>query len=475
LLTTETRAISTIVIHPRQRQEYIPEEIAKLASSVRRTRGLIHPIVLDPADDSLVAGGRRTQAYLWLQDKYPDEPQWKEIPFIYKDQQDELSRQIDELEENISRLDLQWWERAAAIAKIDELQRKVAESKGETWNMRKTAEMIGVSLGTVSQSTQLVEEAKRNPEIKKKDSLVGAMRELDTQKKIEERKRDIERKTEGRIKTFPAEIIVGDALDLIKKEPDNEYDCITTNFPFGVEYGYSGQAEKLYDDEESYIVDLVRGVVKESYRVLKPDSWFFGFFDVRKATYSNPAVAFFNRVKQVLNAAVDKEAISREIWAETLEMGHKSLGLAHWFEEAGFDYVRVMPIIWAKPNKTQGNIGDPRKGLIVAYEAAILACKGDGVLLKQGRQDIFIVNTLNPNERDFGMQMPVELCAEIISMLTLGKGRVLDPFAGVGSFGEGALNNQCSFKGFELNEERAATGNLRLREHIFAQVEKAAS
>lgn len=464
---TETRPISSIVVHPRQRQEYDPEEITKLANSIRRTKGLIHPIVLDPSDNSLVAGGRRMHAYLHLQSNFPEEEAWKEIPFIFKDQQDELSRQVDELEENVARLDLQWYEQAAAIAKIDDLQRKIAEAKGETWNMRNTAEMIGKSLGTVQQSIEIVKVSETSPSIKGEKTLTGALTKIKTQKQLEQRKKDIERKSEGKIKTFPAEILVGDSRDLIRSEPDEEFDAIVTNFPFGIEYGYSGQAEKLYDDEEDYIVDLVRDVVREGYRVLKPDSWFFAFFDIRKITYSNPAKAFFKEVERL------SPKLPKEERAHVLEMGHKSLGLAHWFEEAGFDYVRLVPVIWVKPNKVAGNIGDPRKGLIVAYEAAIMAAKGDAVLLKQGRQDIFIVNTLNPSERDFGMQMPAELCTEIISLLSLGRGRILDPFAGVGSFGEGALNNQCSFRGFELNPERAEVGNLRLREHVFAAVEKA--
>src|SRR5690606_24171175 len=115
--------------------------------------------------------------------------------------------------------------------------------------------------------------------------------------------------------------------------------------------------------------------------------------------YSNHQREF---VKKVLPLLAGREDLK--------ELAAKSLGLAYWFEEAGYSYVRTMPIIWAKPNKTQGNIGDPRKGLVVAYEAAILAAKGDAVLLKQGKQDLLICDTLLASERDFAMQMPRELC-----------------------------------------------------------------
>jgi hypothetical protein len=474
--------LASIKLGERQRKEYPEEQIQRRADSIQRTRGLLHPIVVDPETGVLIAGGCRTRAYGLLMmraeadrtaGKYVPDDSWMNIPFVYKGQEGEteqareIFKEVCELEENVERLDLEWWERAAAIAKIDELQRRLAESRGETWNMRRTAEMAGVSLGMVQQSVELVRVAAEDPDIKKEETLSGALRKVATRKQIAARQEELDRKQAGLVMTFPAEIIVGDALELIDLEPDAEYDAITTNFPFGVEYGYSGQANEVYKDDEAYIVDLVRGVVKKSYRVLKDDSWFLGFFDIRKATYSNPMAAFFNRVKQMRSETA--EPSTAEMWYETIEMGHKAMGLAHWFEEAGFKYVRMMPLIWAKPNKTQGNIGDPRKGMIVAYEAAILACKGDGVLLKQGRNDLFIYDTLNPSERDFEMQMPVALCREAIALLTLGKGKVLDPFAGVGSFGEGALENHCSFKGFELNPERAATGNLRLREHILAK------
>jgi DNA modification methylase len=351
------------------------------------------------------------------------------------------------------------------------MQRQLAAADGREWGQRQTAELIGVSVGTVNQAKQIVKAAEDDPSIRKEEGLVGALRKVDTKKKLEERKRVLEQKAEGKIVSFPAEILVGDALELIKKEPDEEFDCIVTNFPFGVEYGYSGKADAVYKDDESYIVDLVRQVVKEGHRVLKNDSWFFAFFDIRKITYSNPSRKFATAMMGLLRECLQREVLTLDKHAEMMKLAHESLGLAHWFEEAGFSYVNLMPIIWAKPNKRQGNVGDPRKGLVVAYEAAIIAAKGDAVLLKQGQQDIFIYDTLNPSERDFEMQMPIALCEEIVSWLTLGKGRVLDPFAGVGSFGEGALNKQCSFRGYELNPERADKGNLRLREHVFAKVE----
>jgi len=60
--------------------------------------------------------------------------------------------------------------------------------------------------------------------------------------------------------------------------------------------------------------------------------------------------------------------------------------------------------------------------------------------------------------------MPMSICLEVLNMIVLGGGKVLDPFAGVGSFGLAALEKQCEFKGYELNEKRASDGNMLLNE-----------
>jgi DNA modification methylase len=451
----QTIKISEIRVDDRQRKDKdsadFQRHVEGLARSIMNV-GLIHPITLNEEDNSLIAGECRLEAFKHLG--------LDNIPFQYRKDLTPLQKKRMELEENLHRLDLTWWEKDAAIAELHELQREIAKEEGEEeeWSVRKTAEMVGASVGKVHNALTTHKEIQAKPELKNEKTQNSAIGKIKTEKKMEERKRLLEKKAGGKIKTFPAEIIVGDARELIQQEDDESFDAIVTNFPFGVEYGYSGKADKVYDDEEDYIVDLVRDVVREGYRVLRPDSWFVGFFDIRKITYSNPARAF---AKSFLK---DKDPAVREAAA-------KSLGLTYWLEEAGFSYVNVMPCIWAKPNKRQGNVGDPSKGLVVAYEAFVFAAKGDAMLMKRGRQNLFVYDTLGVNERDFEMQMPNDLCLDVVQMVTMGGARILDPFAGVGSFGEAALDHQCQFRGYELNPKRADDGNTRLKEHVFAKVE----
>jgi ParB family chromosome partitioning protein len=444
--TRITVPYSQINISGRQRKILTEEDILSLAKSIQ-DYGLFNPVLVRKMDDNLyelIAGFTRLQALLSLG--------IEQIPITLSEEADEIVLKEMELEENIRRKDLEWWEKADAVAEIHEMR----QARDPTWSMRKTAAMIGESAATVSQAVQLRNEVQANPEMKGEKTLRGALAKLDVKKKLVEKKADIERRSKGLLPSLRAEIVIGDAAELIKQEPDESFDAVITNLPFGVDLEFKS-GHKPYEDEEQYIIDLVQTIVTESFRVLKNDSWFVAWFDVRKITYSNHQRKLYRMVEN--NDKLKKLAFD-------------SMGLTFWLEEAGFSYVNVVPAFWVKPNKTQGMIGDPRKGMIVAAEAMIIASKGDAFLMKQGRNNVFIYDTLSSSERDYSMQMPVALCTEIVSMVALGGARILDPFAGSGSIGLGALHKQCEFKGYELNPEAAAIGRMLLKEHHLSQTEE---
>jgi ParB-like chromosome segregation protein Spo0J len=412
--------------------------------------GLLAPPVMVPGSEEgklqLVAGFTRLQGMMYLR--------WPEIPYTLLDETSEITLKEIELEENIRRTDLEWWEKAEAIAEIHELRC----AQDPNWSMRSTADLTGEALGTISQSVQLRDEVKANPEIKTEKTLRGALSKLDVKKKLAEKKRDIERRAKGLTPSLRAEIIIGDANELIKLEEDESYDAVVTNLPFGVDLEFKSGL-RPYEDNEQVIIDTVQNIVKESFRVLKNDSWFVAWFDVRKITYSNAQLALYKKL-----AGLGRMKDFKKMFFD-------SMGLNFWLEEAGFSYVTLVPAFWVKPNKTQGMIGDPRKGLIVAAEAMVLASKGGAFLMKQGRNNVFIYDSLVGTERDYSMQMPADLCTEVVSMVSLSGGRILDPFAGSGSIGLGALNRECEFRGFEISEEAASIGNMLLKQHHLAAQE----
>lgn len=432
-----------IEIKPRQRKILTPLQVEEMAASIEKF-GLFSPIVMAPGTEDgklrLVAGFTRLQGMMYLR--------WPDIPYTMLDETDEIVLKEIELEENIRRTDLEWWEKAEAVAEIHELRC----SQDPTWSMRGTSDLTGESMGTVSQSVQLSNEIKLNPELKTEKSLRGALQKLDVKKKLASKKKDIERRAKGLTPSLRAEIILGDAVDLIKLEKDESYDAIVTNLPFGVDLEFKSGL-KPYEDNEQVIIDTVQTVITESFRILKDDSWFVAWFDIRKITYSNAQLALYNKLSGLTRLKDFKK------------MFFDSMGLAFWLEQAGFSYVTLVPPLWVKPNKTQGMIGDPRKGMIIAAEAMIFASKGGAFLMKQGRNNVFIFDSLTGTDRDYSMQMPADLCTEVVSMVTLSGGRVLDPFAGSGSIGLGALNRECEFRGYEINPEAASIGNMLLKQH----------
>jgi len=81
-------------------------------------------------------------------------------------------------------------------------------------------------------------------------------------------------------------IICGDCLEIMPQIPDGSIDCIITDPPYGIDKG------KIIGDES---LDVWIDSLKDSYRVLKPDSFYCVFASVAKLdeVISN-ATKFFN-------------------------------------------------------------------------------------------------------------------------------------------------------------------------------------
>lgn len=440
--------LNEIEVQTRQRKVLTEQDIAEMAASIR-TYGLLNPPLLTRINGKLrlVAGFTRIQGLLQLG--------LTKIPYIVREETDEIILQEIELEENVRRKQLEWWEQSQAIAKIHAMR----SERDPDWNMAKTAHMAGVSKSTVSQAVQLTDEMSANPEILQESTLRGALAKLDVKKKLQHKKEDIARRASGLLPSIKAEVRHGDALELIRQEPDESFDAVITNLPFGIDLEFKG-GKKPYEDEEGMIIELIQEVVKECFRVLKPDSWMVAWFDIRKITYSESQRALYRSLMARKKISPNQEKLLFD-----------SMGLAWWMEKAGFSYVTLVPGAWVKPNKTQGILGDPRKGFIIAQEAMIFASKGGAFLMKQGRNNVWIYDSVSSGERDYAMQMPTALCTEVVSMVCLGGGRILDPFAGSASIGLGALGRQCEYVGFENNSDAVEIGNMRLAGHTLNQQE----
>lgn len=439
------------------------ETLVDLAASISR-HGVLNPVTLTE-DNVLIAGARRLAACQLL-----DRTELRPDEYKYKEDLSEADRREIELVENILRNQLDWAEESRGIAEIHRLKME----EDEEWNYERTAALVGRSKSTVYNSLNIDKELDENPDLEEKSTLTGALREIKEKREMEERKRIVERKKKGRGPSLRADVFQGDARELISEMPDECVDAIITNPPFGVDLALKEagrEPQSVYEDEENYISDLLRIMAHEMYRVLKDKTWLVSFFDIRKITYSNHVDELSEAVLRLtsngaLDAHIPPEGV-KELRATAL----RSRGLAGWLEDAGFDYVQVVPCIWAKPNKTQGLIGDPSKGMITAYEAMIFAAKGDAKLQIKGRNNLFIMDSPPSSERVHPLQMPVKLAKYLCDYTVIGGELVLDPFCGSGAIGLGALERQCEFIGFELNPEFAERAQMLLDEHVYSESE----
>jgi len=248
----------------RQRAEV--KDLDRLADSINEF-GILEPIIID-SDGNLIAGFRRTSAAMLLG--------WDTVPAIRKDDLSELDKKRIELEENIQRQQLTWAEEAKAIAEIDTLRMEI----DPTWSKGQTAEVVGKSQRSVYNAIELAKAMETNPDLAESKTLVGALQRLNKEKQIKAREaRLMASKLSGA--TLNAKINVGDALDLIKKLPDESVDTIITNPPFGINLTYEGHPE-LYEDDPDKVVELVEAMIPHFYRVLKDGSWCIIFWDVLK-------------------------------------------------------------------------------------------------------------------------------------------------------------------------------------------------
>lgn len=444
--TIELLPIQDIVLKDRQRRataKDLEKHIGRLRDSIS-TVGLLHPLTVEDETNELIAGFCRMMACMQLG--------WTKIPVRRRGNLNKMQRKVIELEENLARLGLDWWQKATAVAEIHETYEEM--NPDETWSRKRTAEMIGESHGTVQNSIELKKALDEDPSLKEHKTMVGALGAVKTKKQLDRRRSEIATREASGIElpSLRANIIHGDCLEVLPTLEEESFDACITNFPFGVDLELKGRPQ-VYMDDEDYIVSLVRRSLQKIYRVLKQDSWFVGFFASQKLTYNKMQLHLLNSIKHKLDA-------------EELYIATNALGLQYWLQEAGFDYVASNPCIWVKPNKFQGIIGDPRKGMIIAYEQFIFAAKGDPALMKQGIQNIFVYDTPPASDRVHPLQMPVDLTRRLVELTCVGGSTVIDPFAGSGSIGVGALERECHFTGIEADEEKAGNGNLYLRETL---------
>lgn len=411
---------SELIISPeRQRIEFEPEALTDLANSIAAL-GLLHPIVVreTPSGPVLVAGERRLRAIetLWLLGD-PVRCDGAEIgpnklPVVSLGDLNPLEAEEAELDENLKRQNLTWQERAAAITRLNNLRKAQAAAIGETHQIADTLREIETTDYGTDRKAILLGQHLDNPDVAKAKTVDEAFKVL---KRQEDREKNL-RLAEAvglNYNSSAHKLIHTDCLSWLKTSPDNQFDVILTDPPYGMNaqaFGDGGgklvNSEHHYDDSPAAWNSLMNPFAHESYRVAKPQAHAYIFCDFDK----------FHDLKAMM-------------------------------QNAGW-YVFRTPFIVYKLGS--GRVPLPEHGPRRQYEIILYANKGNRPVT--GIFPDVIPCKLEEN-LTHGANKPVELYVDLLKRSARPGDKVLDAFAGSGTIFPAAHQCKLYATGLELNAE----------------------
>jgi ParB/RepB/Spo0J family partition protein len=400
---------------PTNRFRPVKEKVEDIAQSLA-SFGQLQPIILRPDGEGkyvLVDGLHRfTAAGMNGQ---------LTIDAVLTEEMDPLTLRKIELEVNIQRVDMTWKEKVSAIAALHKLEEET--SPGAT--QASTAAKAGVHQRDVHTAIKLSKMMELFPEIGEAKSINQALSWAESKAGKTLRVHDV-RERKADFAGIEEKIIHGDSVEVIKLLPDEQFNLILTDPPFGINYderkaGTSGAVSAYKDDADSY--NRILTMAEDLHRVITPDGWLVWFL--------GPS------------------------WYETAKIK---------FQEVGF-IVDEIPLIW---DRSEGKAwtSRPDRYFARAYDMALHCIKGNPQVIQRGKPNIIRVPPVGQTEREMLVERPVELYAEIIRRLTVPGETVADFFVGSGSCPAAAASLGRDFFGVELSPERRAYALNKIKAHI---------
>lgn len=406
----------------RYRKDY--GDLSELCYSIK-THGLINPIAVTPSRNNpeiftLVAGGRRLAAMRHLE--------FKEIPVrIFPDALNELDLRILELAENLQRKEMTWFEENNLQRQIHFLQRQKCgepvkgdvEKKG--WSISNTAEMLGVSESQVKQSIQIAEKFEKYApvlgDISKYKTENDARKAIKTVEeamvRAELAKRAAKKNETSNMLSFMSSCYhIGDVIEFLKQFPNETFNFCECDPPYGINLHEVKQNNDCEDYVELAPQDFIiknTELLKEIHRVLKKDTFCVFWFAIHP-------------------------------WIETVY----KLAL-----ENNFTTTRN-PMIWIKK---AGQSLNPSYSLASAFETALVLKKGQPILARPGRINIFDYAPVPANKKFHPTQKPLELYEDIYQTFSFEGAECICPFAGSGASLIGAQLAKRKAVGTDLSKK----------------------
>jgi len=394
-------------------------DIPELAQSIKK-RGQIHPIVVTKTDEGylLVAGERRLRACIFGQ---------MTIDAILKEELTDFQAKILELEENTRRKDIDWEEQCEAVRQIHELMIK---EKGHSykdedggWNLKKTANYLGISIGTAQQDVSLAQRLQDHPELRAK---VQRLNKVSARKYVKQvlEARVLEKSLEKRgIDIGDIKLTNINCIEGIKQLESNSIHCLITDPPFALDKIVKiGGGDNKGKDAAPLQYNVTETNVSDELTLWN--------------TYEN----LIPELKRVLVDGAHFYIFLGFGWyCRLVEMLRKN----------GF-IVDDQPLIW---NKCRTTIPARGAHYMSSYEAILFGHKPpqDRVLFRS-KPNVLSIPALPTNNRVHPMQKPFELLKIFIENSSSPGETVLDCFAGSGSTLLAAHQLQRNSVGFELDK-----------------------
>jgi len=462
-----------IKVADRERKEF--GDIAGLASSIKE-KGLIQPITVDE-DFNLLAGERRLRAV--------KEAGITEIPVIIRSVADHLDSKEIELVENLERLDFTWVERVQALAKIN---RMGIEKHGDKWSIRRLAKMIGGTKSSVHRHLEMARAVSKIPQLADCDTEEEARR---TVARMQEELvvQELQRRIKGQDGELPGDDFLGEG-----KVTDAEYEDIVDDIGKMQREMYAGQdgseEDEAEEEEEETPEARKKRLARQKDLVTKLLAYAAQIYTVQDFFEAPEVEGGYHFIEcdppYGINLQKSKRR-SEEADAETkgnlhayneIDIGEypdfllrvtqqlyehaaKDCWLVFWHgpEWAGHVYgalnqagwkVDKIPAIWYK-----GPIGQtqqPQINLARSYEQFFVARKGEPVLAKPGRSNVFSFAPVSPKQKYHPTQRPIQLMEEILDTFCFPSMRMLVPFAGSGVTLRASILRNIKAAGYDLED-----------------------
>jgi len=452
MIADETHLIDFTKIKFGRRERKVYTKIESLAESIK-DQGLLNPLTVLPTEHGeyvLVAGGRRYTAIKEIRIKNDNFLDKCPARFVIPKNPDSHVTGADlkylELIENIQREDMTVFEECSTRYNIHKLLTEFAEGD---WSIRKSAEHMNISHTQLAQDCQFAELAIQNEEFRSVSTKREAMskvrqfrEEVEKQAQLKLINREIEKRNthslnygsnspitpiedntieskENHNSIFETTLdlkrrdlisryLIQNSHDYVKQIPDETFDIVDMDSPYAIDLGTNKDTvtEDYKEWKPGDYEKKIRFMVKESYRILKPNGWLFFWY----APHPWQEVAY---------NIIDKTGFS----------------------------LRRLPLLWVKP---YGQTNAPTVHLASTWESMYYARKGKATIQKPGTNNTILMP--NAQDKPHPTTKPIELTTHIYQTFASQGAKIFIPYLGSGWSILAADNIGMNVVGCDLSE-----------------------